>query len=145
MKTMKLAPSILSADYANFESELKRLEAAGADYAHIDVMDGHFVPNISFGYSILKDVSKVTDMYLDVHLMLEGTEQIDLNFIQNMQLKEFVEKDDFLPMDGDKNSSVVLNKGDFLVCYPSDGHRTAVKAKDEPETIKKAIFKVKID
>lgn len=83
--------------------------------------------------------------YLDVHLMLEGTEQIDLNFIQNMQLKEFVEKDDFLPMDGDKNSSVVLNKGDFLVCYPSDGHRTAVKAKDEPETIKKAIFKVKID
>ena len=78
--------------------------------------------------------------YLDVHLMLDGTEQIDLNFIQNMQLKEFVEKDDFLPMDGDKNSSVVLNKGDFLVCYPSDGHRTAVKAKDEPETIKKAIF-----
>ena len=83
--------------------------------------------------------------YLDVHVMLRGTEQIDLNFIQNMKLNEFVEKDDFLPMDGDKNSSVVLNKGDFLVCYPSDGHRTAVKAKDEPETIKKAIFKVKID
>ena len=82
--------------------------------------------------------------YLDVHLMLEGTEQIDLNFIQNMQLKEFVEKDDFLPMDGNKNSSVVLTDGDFLICYPNDGHRTAVQAGDKPETIKKAIFKVRI-
>ena len=140
---VKVAPSLLSANFAYLKEEINAIKAA--DWIHYDVMDGHFVPNISFGYSILKDVSKVTDMYLDVHLMLDGTEQIDLNFIQNMQLKEFVEKDDFLPMDGDKNSSVVLNKGDFLVCYPSDGHRTAVKAKDEPETIKKAIFKVKID
>ena len=81
--------------------------------------------------------------YLDLHLMLRGTEQIDLNFIQNMDVKEFVEKDDFLPMDGDKNSSVILRDGDFLICYPSDGHRTAV-AVDEPETIKKAIFKIRI-
>ncbi len=81
--------------------------------------------------------------YLDVHVMLQGTEQIDLNFIQNMDVKEFVEKDDFLPMDGDKNSSVILRDGDFLICYPSDGHRTAV-AVQEPEKIKKAIFKVHI-
>lgn len=81
--------------------------------------------------------------YLDVHLMLHGEEQIDLNFIQNMDAKEFVEKDDFLPMDGDKNSSVILRDGDFLICYPADGHRTAVKVK-EPNTIKKAIFKVRI-
>ena len=81
--------------------------------------------------------------YLDVHFMLDGCEQIDLNFIQNMQLKEFVPKDDFLPMDGEKNSSVVLNNGDFLICYPADAHRTAV-AVDKPGTIKKAIFKVKI-
>ena len=81
--------------------------------------------------------------YLDVHVMLHGTEQIDLNFIQNMDVKEFVEKDDFLPMDGEKNSSVVLRDGDFLICYPSDGHRTAV-AVEEPEKIKKAIFKVRI-
>lgn len=82
--------------------------------------------------------------YLDVHLMINGKEQIDLNFIQNMKLKDFVEKDDFLPMDGIKNASVVLNDGDFLVCYPSDGHRTAIMTDNVSEKIKKAIFKVKI-
>ncbi len=82
--------------------------------------------------------------YLDVHVMLCGEEQIDLNFIQNMEVKEFVEKDDFLPMDGEKKASVVLRKGDFLICYPADGHRTAV-AVAEPVTIKKAIFKVRIE
>lgn len=82
--------------------------------------------------------------YLDVHLMLDGQEQIDLNFIENMEQKEFVEKDDFLPMDGKPNSHVVLRAGDFLICYPEDGHRTAV-AVDGPEKIKKAIFKVRID
>ncbi len=81
--------------------------------------------------------------YLDVHLMLEGTEQIDLNFIHNMDVKEYAAQDDFLPMDGDKNGSVILKPGDFLVCYPSDAHRTAIAA-DKPEKIKKAIFKVKI-
>ena len=82
--------------------------------------------------------------YLDVHLMLDGQEQIDLNFIENMEQKEYVEKDDFLPMDGAPNSHVVLRPGDFLICYPEDGHRTAV-AVNEPEKIKKAIFKVRID
>ncbi len=81
--------------------------------------------------------------YLDIHLMLDGAEQIDLNFIQNMEPGKFVPKDDFLPMDGEKNSSVILREGDFLICYPSDGHRTAVAA-DSPEKIKKAIFKVRI-
>lgn len=81
--------------------------------------------------------------YLDVHVMIHGTEQIDLNFIRNMDVKEFVEKDDFLPMEGEKNSSVILRDGDFLICYPGDGHRTAV-AVDGPEQIKKAIFKVRI-
>ena len=81
--------------------------------------------------------------YLDVHFMLNGEEQIDLNFLSNMDVKEFVEVDDFVPMDGEKNSSVVLRNGDFLICYPQDGHRTAVKV-SEPKTIKKAIFKVLI-
>ena len=81
--------------------------------------------------------------YLDVHLMLNGEEQIDLNFLQNMDVKAFVEKDDFVPMDGEKNSSVILRNGDFLICYPQDGHRTAVRVQ-ESQKIKKAIFKVLI-
>lgn len=81
--------------------------------------------------------------YLDVHVLLAGTEQIDLNFIQNMEIKPYVEADDFLPMDGEKNASVILKKDDFLICYPSDGHRTAV-AVGVPGPVKKAIFKVRI-
>lgn len=81
--------------------------------------------------------------YLDVHLMLRGTEQIDLNFIKNMELKDFEEETDFLPMEGEKKVSVVLEAGDYLVCYPGDGHRTGVAVK-EPVKLKKAIFKVQI-
>lgn len=81
--------------------------------------------------------------YLDVHLMLDGQEQIDVGFTRNMAVRDYVEQDDFLPMDGEKQASVVMNPGDFLVCYPEDGHRTAVAVR-EPERIKKAIFKVRI-
>ena len=81
--------------------------------------------------------------YLDLHLMLRGTEQIDLNFIDNMEQKDFVPKDDFLPLEGIPNAHVILTHNDFLICYPKDGHRTAV-AVHEPETIKKAIFKIRI-
>ena len=81
--------------------------------------------------------------YLDLHFMLRGPEQIDVNFIDNMAQKEFVEKDDFLPLEGDPNSHVVLNAGDFLLCYPADAHRTAVQV-GSPAVIKKAIFKIRI-
>lgn len=75
--------------------------------------------------------------------MLRGPEQIDVNFIDNMEQKEFVEKDDFLPLEGEKNSHVILTEGDFLLCYPKDAHRTAVQV-EKPVKIKKAIFKIKI-
>lgn len=81
--------------------------------------------------------------YLDLHLMLQGAEQIDGNFIDNMEQKEFVEKDDFLPLEGEPNSHVVLAPGDFLVCYPKDAHRTAIQV-GAPTQIKKAIFKIRI-
>lgn len=81
--------------------------------------------------------------YLDLHFMLRGPEQIDVNFIDNMEQKAFVEKDDFLPLEGDPNSHVILNAGDFLLCYPADAHRTAVQV-GAPAVIKKAIFKIRI-
>ena len=66
----KVAPSILSADYLNLGRDIQGLERNGADYIHFDVMDGSFVPNISFGYPVLRAVNTITDLPLDVHLMI---------------------------------------------------------------------------
>jgi ribulose-phosphate 3-epimerase len=68
---MKIAPSILSANFAELGKEIKDVENGGADYIHIDVMDGHFVPNITMGPIVVKAVRPLTDLLLDVHLMIE--------------------------------------------------------------------------
>jgi ribulose-phosphate 3-epimerase len=65
-----IGPSLLACDFANVETEIRRVEAAGARVLHLDVMDGHFVPNISFGLPIVEAVRRVTDLALDVHLMV---------------------------------------------------------------------------
>ena len=66
-----IAPSILSADYMNFQRDMEATKEAGAKWFHVDIMDGHFVPNLSFGYSWVKAMRPLTDLVLDVHLMIE--------------------------------------------------------------------------
>ena len=66
-----IAPSILSADYMNFQRDMEATKAAGAKWFHVDIMDGHFVPNLSFGYSWVKAMRPLTDLVLDVHLMID--------------------------------------------------------------------------
>jgi ribulose-phosphate 3-epimerase len=68
---MKISPSILSADFARLGEEVRAVEKAGADYVHVDVMDGHFVPNLTIGPAVLKAVRRCTALPLDVHLMIE--------------------------------------------------------------------------
>ncbi len=66
-----LSPSILSADFANLENQIKTVTDSGAQYIHVDVMDGHFVPNITMGPCVVSSIRKITDAVLDVHLMIE--------------------------------------------------------------------------
>lgn len=72
---IKIAPSILAADFAKLGEEVKEVEQAGAELIHIDVMDGHFVPNISFGSIVLDAIRPLTNLPLDVHLMIENPDQ----------------------------------------------------------------------
>src|ERR1700722_14230121 len=74
-RAAKIAPSILSADFANLGAEIRRVEEAGADLIHFDVMDGHFVPNLSIGIPVLESVRKITRLPLDAHLMIDNPER----------------------------------------------------------------------
>ena len=73
---MLLAPSILAADLSDFRSALAVCEAGGADLVHVDVMDGHFVPNLTFGFPVVRDLARATDLPLDVHLMVQEPERL---------------------------------------------------------------------
>jgi len=77
-----VAPSILSADFANLERELKAIATAGADWVHVDVMDGHFVPNLTIGIPVVESLKRVSSLPLDVHLMIEKPERYVEDFIK---------------------------------------------------------------
>lgn len=77
-----IAPSLLAANYMRLEEEIRSVEQADADYLHLDIMDGHFVPNLSFGYDMLAQIKKVTSLSIDVHLMLSQPENYIDKFAQ---------------------------------------------------------------
>jgi ribulose-phosphate 3-epimerase len=81
LKMKLIAPSILSADFARLGEEIKAVEAAGADWIHIDVMDGHFVPNITIGPLVVKAARQSTSLPLDVHLMIENPDRYVADFV----------------------------------------------------------------
>ena len=101
---IKISPSILSADFAHLEDDCKRMEDAGIEMLHIDVMDGHFVPNISFGGVVMQSLRKVTDLFFDVHLMISeplryidsfadaGADLITFHLESDSDVKETIEK-----------------------------------------------------
>ena len=80
MQQMMMAPSILSADFSRLGEEIKAVENGGADIIHVDVMDGHFVPNITIGPPVVESVRRITDLPLDVHLMIADADRYIDNF-----------------------------------------------------------------
>lgn len=114
-----LAPSILSADFSNLSQQIRYVEMGGADIIHCDVMDGNFVPNISFGADVVKTVSSITKLPLDVHLMVKNPQHHIENFAEAGANYISVHAEAVLHLDRMLNSIKELNIKSGLALNPS--------------------------
>lgn len=121
---IKISPSVLTADFLTLENDIRKLESAGVDMLHLDVMDGNFVPNLSFGAPIINSIRKHTDLPLDVHLMIDRPHRY---------FKDFINDADYLGFHFEAGSDVT----ELLKAIKAENKKSCltIKPATEPEEI----------